>query len=181
LSDQLYSISTHNYLFIYLFILKLSVMNSKVFVQADETGAVINVSENNPDYGYVRLTQTRTMVDDNGFLRRKEISALMPGSIEDLQALNLFGGQGLDGKIIIEESLTPFNKKNPERDLKIAGETGIVCTLGGLPIYRRTKFSFNPAAVENPPIQHDNVDELRAAYALQQSKEAIKPSEEFDI
>jgi hypothetical protein len=121
------------------------------------------------------------MVDDNGFLRRKEVSALMPGSIEDLQALNLYGGQGLDGKIIIEESLTPFNKKNPERDLKIAGETGIVCTLGGLPIYRRTKFSFNPATVENPPIQHDNVDELRAAYALQQSKEAIQPSEEFDI
>ena len=46
-------------------------MNSKVFVQADETGAVINVSENNSEYGYVRVQQTRTMIDDNGFVRRK--------------------------------------------------------------------------------------------------------------
>ena len=62
-------------------------MNSKVFVQADETGAVINVSENNPEFGYVRVQQTRTMIDDNGFVRRREISALMPGSVEDLKAL----------------------------------------------------------------------------------------------
>ena len=67
----------------------------------------------------------------------------MPGLVEDLKEMNLYAGQGLDGKIIIEESLEPFNKKNPERDLKVAGETGIVCTLGGLPIYRRTKFTFN--------------------------------------
>jgi hypothetical protein len=80
-------------------------MNSKVFVQADETGAVINVSENNPDYGYVRVQQTRTMVDDNGFLRRKVITALLPALIEDLQEMNLYAGQALDGKIVIEESL----------------------------------------------------------------------------
>lgn len=155
-------------------------MNSKVFVQADETGAVINVSENNSEYGYVRVQQTRTMIDDNGFVRRKSITALMPGTIEDLKAMNLYGGQALDGKIVIEESLNPFNKKNPERDLKIAGETGIVCTLGGLPIYRRTKFSFNEAAVDTT-VEHDNVDELKAAYAAQTSKQAIQPSEDFTI
>jgi hypothetical protein len=155
-------------------------MNSKVFVQADETGAVINVSENNPDFGYVRVQQTRTMVDDNGFIRRKSITALMPGTVEDLQAMNLYGGQALDGKILIEESLTPFNKKNPERDLKIAGETGIVCTLGGLPIYRRTKFSFNETLADTT-IEHDNVNELKAAYAAQTAKEAIQPSEDFSI
>jgi hypothetical protein len=156
-------------------------MNSKVFVVADETGAVITVSENNPEYGYVRVEQTRTMIDDNGFIRRKLMSALIAGTVEDLTAMNLYGGQALDGKIVIEESLNPFNKKNPERDLKVAGETGIVCTLGGLPIYRRTKFSFNPAASDSPSIQHDNVEELRAAYAAQASKEAIQPSEDFTI
>ena len=155
-------------------------MNSKVFVQADETGAVINVSENNSEYGYVRVQQTRTMIDDNGFVRRKSITALMPGTIEDLKAMNLYGGQALDGKIVIEESLNPFNKKNPERDLKIAGETGIVCTLGGLPIYRWTKLSFNEAAVDST-VEHDNVDELKAAYAAQTSKQAIQPSEDFTI
>lgn len=154
-------------------------MNSKVFVVADETNAVINVSENS-DYGYVRVQQTRTMIDDNGFVRRKTISALMPGLVEDLKAMNLYGGQALDGKIVIEEALSPFNKKNPERDLKIAGETGIVCTLGGLPIYRRTKFTFNESTPDST-VDHDNIDELRAAYAAQASNAAVQPNEDFSI
>jgi hypothetical protein len=153
-------------------------MNSKVFVVADETGAVINVSDNNPDYGYVRVQQVRTMIDDNGFVRRKTISALMPGVIEDLTAMNLYGGQALDGKIVIEESLNPFNKKNPQRDLKIAGETGIVCTLGGLPIYRRTKFTLNESA-SDITIEHDNIEQLKAAYAAAEaSKQTVQASEE---
>jgi hypothetical protein len=155
-------------------------MNSKVIVLADETKAVVNVSENNPDYAYVRFQQVRTMIDDNGFARRKTITAIMPGLLEDLTAMNLFAGQQLDGKIVIEESLTPFNKKTPERDLKIAGETGIVCTLGGLPIYRRTKFSFN-SATQDSTLDHDNVDELRAAYAAQKSTAAVVPNEDFSI
>jgi hypothetical protein len=155
-------------------------MNSKVFVTADETGAVVNVSENNSDYGYVRVQQTRTMIDDNGFARRKTITALMPALIEDLTAMNLYGGQALDGKIVIEESLTPFNKKNPERDLKVAGETGIVCTLGGLPIYRRTKFTFNEAAVDTT-IEHDNVEQLRAAYAASKATVLTSSDEDFTI
>jgi hypothetical protein len=87
----------------------------------------------------------------------------------------------LDGKIVVEESLEPFNKKNPERDLKVAGETGIVCTIGGLPIYRRTKFTFNANATDTATIQHDNVEELRAAYAAQNAKNAIQPNEDFSI
>ena len=155
-------------------------MNSKVIVLADETGAVVNVSENNPDYGYVRVQQVRTMIDDNGFARRKTITALMPGMLEDLTAMGLFAGQQLDGKIVIEESLTPFNKNNPQRDLKVAGETGIVCTLGGLPIYRRTKFTFNGGATD-VTVDHDNVEELRAAYSAQKSHAAIVPNEDFSI
>jgi len=155
-------------------------MNSKVFVMADETGSVINVSENNSDYGYVRVQQTRTMIDDNGFIRRKSISALMPGLFEDLKEMNLYANQALNGKIVIEESLSPFNKKNPERDLKIAGETGILCTLGGLPIYRRTKFTFNESAVD-VTVDHDNVDELRSAYAAQDKVKAMQPNEDFSI
>ena len=155
-------------------------MNSKVFVMADETGSVINVSENNSDYGYVRVQQTRTMIDDNGFIRRKSISALMPGLFEDLKEMNLYANQALNGKIVIEESKSPYNKKNPERDLKIAGETGIVCTLGGLPIYRRTKFTFNESAVD-VTVDHDNVDELRSAYAAQEKVKAMQPNEDFSI
>jgi hypothetical protein len=157
-------------------------MDSKVIVLADEaTGAVINVSENNPEYGYVKLQQVRNVIDDNGFLRRKPVNALLPGTVEDLKMLNLFSGQGLTGKIVIEESLEPFNSKTPERDLKIAGSTGIVCTWNGLPIYRRTKFTFD-SAVEDTYQKHDNVDELRAAYAVSAGKsQAIKPNQDFSI
>jgi hypothetical protein len=149
--------------FIYLF--KIKIMNSKVIVTADATtNAVINVSENNPEWAYIRLEQVRTMIDDNGFLKRKPVSAIVPGLLTDLQASGFFAGQEIDGKIVVQESLEPFNKKNPERDLKIAGETGIVCTLGGLPIYRRTIFSFNGNGTDEL-IKHDNVEQLRAAYA----------------
>jgi len=154
-------------------------MNSKVIVLSDETtGTVVNVSQNNPEYGYIRVQQVRTMIDDNGFLRRKPVSALIPGTLAELQESGFFSGQQLDGKIVVEESLEPFNDKTPERDLKIAGETGIVCTLGGLPIYRRTKFSFDTTGADTL-IKHDNVEELRAAYAVGQSK-AIKNARQSD-
>lgn len=151
-------------------------MNSKVTVLADETtGAVVNVSQNNSDYGYIRVQQIRTMIDDNGFLRRKPVSALIPGTVEELKASGFFAGQQLDGKIVVEESLEPFNEKEPNRDLKIAGETGIVCTYGGLPIFRRTKMSFDASAPDTL-IKHDNVEELRNAYqaASKTNSNAIK-------
>lgn len=142
-------------------------MNSKVIVTADATtNSVVNVSDN-PEWGYLRVEQIRTMIDDNGFLKRKSVSAIVPGLLSDLQASGFFAGQQLDGKIVVEESLEPFNKKNPERDLKVAGETGIVCTYGGLPIYRRTKFSLD-GTIQDTLIKHDNVEELRAAYANSQ-------------
>jgi len=150
-------------------------MNSKVIVTADATtNSVVNVSEN-PEWGYLRVEQIRTMIDDNGFLKRKSVSAIVPGLLSDLQASGFFAGQQLDGKIVVEESLEPFNKKTPERDLKVAGETGIVCTYGGLPIYRRTKFSLD-GSMQDMLIKHDNVEELRAAYANSQraNTEALK-------
>ena len=157
-------------------------MNSKVKVVADATtGAVINVSPNNDDYGYIRVEQARTVIDDNGFLRRKVVSTLVPGLLPDLQAENYYNGQELPGKIIIKESLTPFNEKTPEKDLKIAGDTGIVCKFEGSPIYRKTQYTLASNA-EDVLIKHDNVEELRAAYAVQNSKpQAIKPNTDFAI
>jgi hypothetical protein len=158
-------------------------MNSKVIVLADETTkAVVNVSKTSPTYGYIRVQQIRTMIDDNGFLRRKPVTALIPGTVDELEASAFFAGQALEGKIVIEESLEPFNEKEPERDLKVAGETGIVCTFGGLPIYRRTKMSFDPTAPDTL-IKHDNVEQLRAAYSAQTKSNAIRPgiSDDFSI
>ena len=155
-------------------------MNSKVKVVADvTTGAVINQSSN-PDYGYVRLEQARTLIDDNGFLRRKVISTLIHGTLEELQASGFYAGQELPGNIVIVESLEPFNKVNSERDLKVAGETGIVCKFDGNPIYRKTKYSPSTNVVD-VTIQHDNVDELREAYARANSSSSrMNPNTSFD-
>jgi hypothetical protein len=155
-------------------------MNSKVLVVADATGAVINVSENNPEYGYVKLQQAKTVVDDNGFLRRTVLTSLIQAPVDILKEMNYYGGQILPGTLVIEESLAPFNKKNPERDLKIAGKTGIVCRLDDQPIYRRVRYSENPDAI-NKTIQHTNVEELREAYNAQKAVSAIKPNGDFAI
>lgn len=157
-------------------------MNTKVIVLADETtGAVVNVSENNPEWGYVRVKQTRILADEkSGFLRARAVTALMPGLVEDLKAADFYAGQAITGKIVIEEAFTPFNKKNPERDLKVAGKTGIVCRFEGQPIYRRTRFSFNENAADTYQ-QHDNIDELRTAYAEEQASTAVRANEDFTI
>lgn len=143
-------------------------MNSKVIVLADETtGAVVNVSEN-PEFGYIRCQQTKAIIDKNGFLSRKVLTALIPGQIEDLKALGYYDGQVLDANIVVDESLSPFNKKDPSRDLKVAGKTGIVCTLDGEPIYRRTRVTFNLTETDTP-IKHNNTAELQAAWTKEQT------------
>ena len=72
-------------------------MNAKVKVVADATGNVLVQSQNNPEYGYVRLEQAKTMIDDNGFLRRKLTSTLLHGSVQELKDSNFYGGQELNG------------------------------------------------------------------------------------
>jgi hypothetical protein len=157
-------------------------MNSNVTVVADATtNSVINQSANNPEYGFVRLQQTRTQIDENGFLRRRSFSSLIHGPLTLLKASGFYAGQILPGNIIIKEAMTPFNKNTPERDLKIAGETGIVCRVNGEPIYRKTYYSASASSVD-VTIEHDNIDELRNAYDLQASKvSAVKPNSDFDI
>ena len=146
-------------------------MNSKVIVLADETtGAVVNVSEN-PEFGYIRCQQTKAIIDKNGFLSRKVLTALIPGQIEDLKALGYYDGQVLDANIVVDESLSPFNKKDPSRDLKVAGKTGIVCTLDGEPIYRRTRVTFNLTETDTP-IKHNNTAELQAAWTKEQTSKS---------
>ncbi len=155
-------------------------MSAKVVVLGNEQGSVITVSENNPEYGFVKVAQVRTMFDDNGFIRAKKVNALIPGTVEELQIANFFVGQELPGMVLIKESLTPFNEKDPSRDLKIAGSTGIVCSVNGQPIYRKTIYT-NMSNSEDVLVQHDNVEQLRDAYAASQSSKAITANTEFDI
>ena len=143
-------------------------MNSKVKVVADDTNTVLHQSRANPEYGYIRLVQERNVIDESGFFRIKQVSTLLHGKMDDLQMMNFTVDQEMPGQIIVQESMDPFNKKDPTRDYKIAGETGIMCTVKNQPIYRRTIYSTKPN-VEDVTIQHDNKEELQAAYAKQNS------------
>ena len=145
-------------------------MNKSVKVSANEAGQVVNISKNNPEYGYIRVSQTKT-VFENGWARPRNLSALISGKTSDLKGLGFFAGQELRGVINVIESMEPFNEENPEKDLKVAGATGITCTLGGAPIYRKTFFT-SDESVQDVLISHDNGDAVKAAY------EALKEAEE---
>jgi hypothetical protein len=158
-------------------------MESKVKVNGDELGNVIHQSSNNPEYGYVRVEQIRSMYDDNSFLRRKVVSALIIGTMDDLKDEGYFLGQELPGKIIIVESLNPSNKKDLTKNLKTAGNTGVVCKVGSLPIYRKTIYTLHSNAGDEL-VKHDNVDEIKAANNITNVRlSAVHPSasDEFNI
>lgn len=157
-------------------------MESKVYVVGDPTTkAVIVQSKINPEYGYVKVAQTRQLVDVNGFLKRIQVPALIHGYVGELKVSGYYMGQELSGRIVIRESLKPFNTKNPEGDIKIAGSTGVVCKINGQPIYRKTVYT-DIMTVKEELIAHDNVDEIRGVLRAQQNSTAsIKPNEEFSI
>ena len=147
-------------------------MDSKVKVVADTSGNVIRPS-NNPDWGFVRVVQVRSIIDERGFSRRKQTSALIHGTVADLKADGYTNGQALEGKIVFKESLTPFNPKNPERDLKIAGETGIVCKVDDAPIYRVSIYAQDPST-KDTLLVHTNGEEIKAAWhALNEKEETL--------
>ena len=75
-------------------------MDSKVKVVADATTKLVINQSANPLFGYVRVVQNRVVIDDNGFMKRKEYSALIHGLIEDLQTVGYYDGMELNGKII---------------------------------------------------------------------------------
>lgn len=129
-------------------------MSNKVKVTGDEFGNVINLSENNPEYGYVRIEQQVNIVTEDGWFRPTKRSALLKGKVEDLKAGQFHIGMELPGKIIVKESLTPFNPVNPDQHLKIAGDTGIICRIDDQPIYRDTFYTMNPEA-QDILIMHD--------------------------
>ncbi|HUV84336.1 MAG TPA: hypothetical protein VMV86_01425 [Methanosarcinales archaeon] len=156
-------------------------MDSKVLVTAKD-GQVIAKSTNNAEFGHIRVEQVRMEIDDStGFAKMKKISALIPGTIATLKGFGWSEGQEVDGKIRIVEKLIPFNKKDPERDYKIAGKSGVICCQDGQPIYRKHFFSFNPDLADIREA-HDNDQDIKDAYAeLESSDSAMEPNKDFDL
>jgi hypothetical protein len=156
-------------------------MESKVKVTADQAGNVIVRSVKNPEYGHIRVEQIRMVIDDTGFARKKKLSALIPGTVEDLKGFAWTDGDEVTGHIIVKDSLKPFNKKDPERDYKVAGKSGVVCCQDGQPIYRRNFYTLNLQA-SDVTLEHTNGDEIVAAYAeLKEEEVAIESKGEFDL
>ena len=115
-------------------------MQNQVEVLADDMGNVVRQSQSNPEFGHVRLQQTRVTFGNSGWVKKSNISTLLHGKLEDLNEMGLESMESLPGKIVIKEQLEPFSKNDPDRDYKKAGDTGIICCVDGQPIYRKTFF-----------------------------------------
>lgn len=158
-------------------------MKSKVVVTADAAGNVVVPSKNNPEYGYIRVEQTKVIFDDKGFMSKKPTSAIINGIVADLQSLNWKKDQELDGNVVIKEQTTAFSKKQPEADYKVAGKTGIICTSEGMPIYRKTIYTTN-TSVQDATIAHDNIEAIKEKYAeiiASEKNSALTPSSDFTL
>ena len=138
----------------------------------DELGNVVRQSKNNSEYGYVRLQQDRVTYSNGGWLKRSNVSTLLHGKVEDFDAIGIKDQKELTGKIIIKEQTTPFSNNDPDRDLKYAGDTGVICCAHGEPIYRKTFFVADPNA-QDVYVAHDNGDAIREAYPQSNATTAL--------
>ena len=145
---------------------------SRLKVVTDKNGNIVGVSQNNPEYGYVRVEQLATQINEQGWLRNVKRSAIIKGKVEDLLACAYRDGSEIIGKIVVKESFEPFNTTNPDRDLKIAGDTGVICRVGDQPIYRQSFFTQNLNSVDEL-IMHDNSEEIRDVQVAQRSLSSL--------
>lgn len=132
-----------------------------VRVKEDAQGSLIGISNNNPEYGYIRVESTVREIREGGWLKYTRRSALIKGLVEDLKQAGFKAGEEITGQIIVKESLEPFNPENPEKNLKRAGSDGVILTREGKPIYRETFFTVDPYK-EDEFIAHDNIEEVKS-------------------
>lgn len=161
-------------------------MQKQVIILADDMGNVIRQSNNNSEYGYIRLQQDRVTFGNGGWVKRSKVSTLLHGKLEDLQSLDFKANSELAGKIIIKEQLEPFNSNDPDRDYKYAGDTGIICCVDGQPIYRKTFFVADTTA-QDVLLAHTNGEDIKDANGTSITKSnsigvpAASVEEAFDI
>ena len=155
--------------------------STNVRISPDEQGNAIRVSKNNAEYAHMRITQERVDFTAGGWVNRKVYSALIHGKTEDLQEMGFTSGQELPGNIVVIESF-----EGREQDLKIAGETGIICrgvdteTGEVRDIYRTTRYDAS-GQMQSVMIPHVNGDEIREANGNTSEKKTITQSELNDV
>ena len=147
-------------------------MQNFVNVIGDEMGNVITPSSNNDEYGYVRVEQKAATINTEGWVKVSKRSAIIKGKIEDLKQFGFQKDKTIPGKIIVKESFVPFNIISPERDLKYAGDTGVVCRVDDQPIYRQSFFTTD-LNQHDDLISHNNSDEIREAQVTNRSMSSL--------
>jgi len=152
---------------------------SKVKVTADKNNNVVTVSPNNPEYGWIIVEQSVSQFE-NGWMKIVSRTARINGKVDDLLAANFTKDQQFDGKIVILESLTPFDAENPDRDLKVAGKTGVICRYDDQPIYRQSVYTTNLNAYDEF-ISHTNADEIKEVLTAQKMLETLSAEEKEQV
>ena len=133
---------------------------NQIQIIADENGNKIRVSANNPEYAHVRLVQEKIWIAPSGWVRKRSMSTLLHGKLDHLKELGINKMKYLPGQIVITESLD-----GNDRDLKYAGDTGVICRVDDQPIYRVTEYDASCTRVDTL-IAHTNGDEIREANSL---------------
>jgi len=148
-------------------------MQNQVKIEPDDLGNVIRVSKNNSEYGHVRITHDSVGFSASGWVNPRKLSALIHGKVEDLKDIGIAKMKTLPGKIHVKEQFEPFSEVDPDRDLKIAGDTGVVCVgvntdTGEVdcPIYRKT-FYDQTGTISDVLIPHTNSNSIKEANAAQ--------------
>lgn len=155
-------------------------MSNKVTVTADKNKNIITVSPNNPEFGWLTLEQEVFEINDRGWLKSTKRTALVHGKVDDLKKAGYKEGTELPGKIVVLESLTPFSLENPDRDLKVAGKSGVICRVEDEPIYRKSFYTGNQN-ISDEFVAHTNVEEIRQVMEAQKMLNLIqKETEELE-
>jgi hypothetical protein len=150
----------------------------KVTTCTTQSTEIIGKSTNNPDYGYIRVESSEGISFGNGgWLNANTKTALIKGKVTDLttfvQKNRVTVGYEIDGKIVVNESLTPFYEGQQPKIVPSTGEVLFVETAEGKkPIYRQTEFTMDMTRVDEF-IKHSNALST-AARVIVQNDIAVK-------
>jgi len=146
---------------------------NKVTVIESNNGSAINVNPNNPEYGYIRVGQTLSKFNQDGWLQSENRYFLLKGKLNELQNSGMEAGHVLPGKLVRQESLEPFDSYSQP---KVAGDSGVICTVKGQPIYSRVVYDAS-GTMEDALIAHDNKEEIVAALAGNNVRPVVGPAD----
>ncbi len=113
------------------------------------------------------MISEETFVVNGGIINRQSRNAFFRAELTTLNAMSLKDGQEfpIEGKLVHHEATTPFY---PDQAPKKAGKDGGVLLFNGMPIYRETVFTSDPAETDLL-VKHTSVAAVAAKYIAVES------------